>query len=263
MLVSIVAFLATGAVAGLFAGLLGIGGGMIIVPALILLLPAFGVEPNVLSQVAVGTSLASISVISIVSTHAHHRRGAVLWPVFTGLAPGLVAGAVGGALIADQLPSLTLQRIVGVAALAVAVKMLFEFKPPAQRTLPGTGGLLTAGGAIGSLSALVGIGGGSLTVPFLAWCNVVIQRAVATSAACGMPIAWAGAATFVVAGWQEPGRAAASVGYVHGPSWVGVVAGSLLFTPAGAGLAHRLPATALRQIFAVILAVVGLRMVWA
>jgi len=262
MTVSILAFLATGAVAGLLAGLLGIGGGMIIVPALILLLPVFDVETGVLSQVAVGTSLASISVISIVSARAHHRRGAVLWPVFGRLAPGLAGGAIVGALIADVLPSLTLQRIVGIAALAVAVKMLLDVKPPAQRTLPGAAGLLGAGGAIGALSSLVGIGGGSLTVPFLSWCNVVIQRAVATSAACGMPIAWAGTATFIVAGWSESGRAAASLGYVHLPSWAGVVAGSLLFTPAGANLAHRLPAATLRRVFAALLAVVGVRMVW-
>lgn len=258
--IDFLAFAATGACAGVLAGLLGIGGGMVIVPALIFLLPAFGVEPAVLTQVAVGSSLASIAVISINSTRAHQAYGGVLWPVVLRMAPGLVIGAFAGAAVADLLPSLVLQRIVGVAALAVAVKMSVSANPAAQRQLPGAVGLGGVGGAIGGLSSLIGIGGGSLTVPYLSWCNVPMRRAVGTSAACGIPIAWAGTIGFVVSGWNAPDIGMASIGYVGIEPFVGVAVGSLVFTPLGAKWAHRLPAKTLRRIFAVLLAVAGVRM---
>lgn len=262
MLLSTLIFVATGAVAGLLAGLLGIGGGMVIVPALVFVLPALGVAPEVLTQVAVGTSLACISVISVSSARAHHVRGGVVWRVFAAMAPGLVVGALAGAALAHVLPSLTLQRVVGVAALLVAARLLADFKPAPHRELPGAPGLAGAGGAIGTLSSLIGIGGGSLTVPYLIWCNVPVTRAVGTSAACGMPIAWAGAAGFVATGWSLAGTGPLSIGYVSLPAAAGVVAGSLAFTPIGAGLAHRLPAATLKRVFALLLAVVGLRMLW-
>lgn len=233
---------------------------MIMVPALIYILPAFGVEPGVLTQVAVGTSLACISFISIRSARAHHRRDAVDWAVFRRLAPGLVIGAVLGAAVANAIPSLVLQRIIGAGALLVAVKMAAGRNPPPSRELPGAGGLAAVGTAIGSLSSLVGIGGGSLTVPFLSWCNQPMVRAVGTSAACGMPIAWAGVLAYLVAGWGAPGRGAAALGYVHVAAAAGIVAGSLLLIPVGAALAHRLPATALKRVFALMLLIVGLEL---
>lgn len=260
MTLSLLIFAATGAVAGLLAGLLGIGGGMIIVPALIFVLPALGVAPGVLTQVAVGTSLACISVISISSARAHHVRGGVIWRVFLAMAPGLALGAIAGAGLAHVLPSLTLQRVVGVAALLVAANLFADVKPAPHRDLPGRAGLASAGGAIGALSSLIGIGGGSLTVPYLVWCNTPITRAVGTSAACGIPIAWAGAAGFVATGWGLAGTGPGSVGYVNLPAAAGIVAGSLAFTTLGAALAHRLPARTLKRVFALLLAVVGLRM---
>ncbi|MDN5863311.1 MAG: sulfite exporter TauE/SafE family protein [Salinisphaera sp.] len=263
MLVAVLAFVATGAVAGLLAGLLGVGGGAIIVPALIYLLPLVGVPTAALTQVAVGTSLACISLISVNSTIAHHRRGGVVWPVFARLTPGLVLGAIAGAALAHGLTSLTLRRIIGVAALLMALKMAAGLRGQADNRLPGAPGLAAVGGVIGMLSALVGIGGGSLTVPFLAWCRMAMSRAVATSAACGMPIAWAGTLGFVVIGWGNSPDAAASLGYIYLPAAAGVIAGSLAMTPVGAMLAHRLPATALRRVFAVVLAVVGCDMLFA
>lgn len=262
MLISLSIFLVTGAVAGLLAGLLGIGGGMVIVPALVFTLPALGVAPDVLTQVAVGTSLACISAISISSARAHHVRGGVIWGVFAAMAPGLGVGALAGAALAHVMPSLWLQRVVGVAALLVAVKLLADIAPAPHRDLPGRPALTAAGGIIGSLSSLIGIGGGSLTVPYLVWCNVPITRAVGTSAACGMPIAWAGAVGFAVAGWGLAGIGPGSLGYLNLPATGGIVAGSLLFTPLGAALAHRLPARALKRVFALLLVVVGVRMLW-
>lgn len=261
MLVPAIAFVAVGAVAGLLAGLLGIGGGMVMVPALIFMLPAFGVGGAILTQVAVGTSLACISVISINSARSHHARRAVDWPVFGRLAPGLVVGAVVGALMADVIPSIALQRFIGVCALLVAAKMAIGRNPQANRDLPGARGLAAIGAGIGGLSSLIGIGGGSLTVPFLAWCNQPMVRSVGTSAACGIPIAWAGVVGYLLVGWGESDGAAMTVGYIHVPAVAGIVAGSLLLTPVGAALAHRLPATALKRVFAVLLLLVGLKLV--
>lgn len=260
MPVSFLAFGAVGAVAGLLAGLLGVGGGMIIVPALIFMLPAFGVASAGITQIAVGTSLACISVIAINSARAHHARGAVDWSVFRRMAPGLVVGAVAGAILADAIPSVMLRRIIGAGALLVGAKMAIGRNPAAGRELPDTAGLSGVGSVIGSLSALVGIGGGSLTVPFLAWCNQPMVRAVGTSAACGMPIAWAGVIAYLIAGWGETAHTTPAIGYVHVPAFVGIVAGSLLLIPVGAALAHRLPATALKRVFAVLLLLVGLRL---
>ncbi len=263
MLTSFIAFAATGACAGLLAGLLGIGGGMVIVPALIFLLPRIGVDAAILSQVAVGTSLACISVISLNSAWAHHRRGAVDWQIFRRMLPGLLLGAALGAVLAHHLSSLALQRMVGIAALVVAARMFANVQPAAHRQVPGRVGLGTAGTAIGGLSSLIGIGGGSLTVPFLNWCNVAMQRAVGTSSACGMPIAWAGALGFMLTGWGLAGAGPASLGYINFTATGGIVAASLVFTPLGAALAHRLPASALRRVFAILLVVVGVRMLWA
>lgn len=253
-------FLAVGACAGLCAGLFGIGGGMIIVPALIFLLPEWGVSNMVLTQVAVGSSLACISVIAINAAWSHHRRGAVDWSIVGGMVPGLLAGALGGAALAHVLPSDILQKAVGTVALLAALRMFFGINVVANRQLPGKAGLFGVGGVIGSVSSLVGIGGGSLTVPYLVWCNTPMRQAVGTSSACGAPIAWAGVLGFMLAGTGIDGTGTASIGYVSLPAWGGIVAGSALFTPLGARLAHRLPVPVLKKIFAILLATVGLRM---
>lgn len=255
-------YLATGAVAGTLAGLLGIGGGIIMVVALLYLLPLQGVEDIVLTQAAVGTSLACISATAIASAAAHHRHGGVLWPVFARLAPGLLGGALIGAWLADLLPSIVLQRIIGAAALVIAVRMLAAVVPAPHRQLPGAVGLAGAGGVIGSISALIGIGGGSLTVPFLNWCNVSMQKAVGTSAACGMPIAWAGVAGFIFVGWDEVGTGPWSLGYVSLPAFAGIAIASVLCAPLGARLAHSLPAKTLKRIFGVLLVVVGIKLLF-
>ena len=250
-------FAATGAVAGLLAGLFGVGGGLIVVPALAFVLRWQGVGPAVVMQVAIGTSLAVIAATSLSSMLAHHRRGGVLWPVFARFAPGLVAGAVAGAFVAHALPGLVLQRIVGVGALLVALQMFLDRQPPAGQGLPGPAALLGAGGVIGALSALIGIGGGSLTVPFLAWRGVGMRQAVGTSAACGVPIAWAGAAGFMLAGAGIAGRPDWSVGYVALPAFAGIAVASVLVAPLGARLAHRLPPKQLKRGFALLLVVIG------
>jgi uncharacterized membrane protein YfcA len=258
-------FAATGVAAGLLAGLFGVGGGLIMVPALALVLPGLGVGPEIVMQVAVGTSLAVISATSLSSMLAHHRQQGVRWDVLLRFAPGLAAGAVAGAFVAHALPGLVLQRIVGVGAILVALQMFLarpekgdahDFKFGAS-PFWGWAGLLSAGGVIGLLSALIGIGGGSLTVPYLSWRGVPIRQAVGTAAACGVPIAWAGAAGFIVAGWSVAGRPELSLGYVVLPAFAAIAAASVATAPLGARLAHRLPPQVLKRAFAVLLFAIG------
>ncbi len=258
----LVPFALLGAVAGTLAGLLGIGGGVVVVPGLALLLSGGEVPPERLMQVAVGTSLANIVVTSLSSIRAHHRRGAVRWPVVARMTPGIVVGAVLGAAIADMLPTRTLAIVFSLFLLIVAAQLGFGRPPAAHRQLPGSLGLGAAGTGVGTLSSLLGIGGGTMTVPFLAWCNVPLREAVATSAACGLPIAVAGAAAFAFAGLDVAGMPAASTGYLYWPAFIAVAPLSVLFAPLGARLAHGIPVAALRRGFAVFVLIAGMRMLF-
>lgn len=253
-------YMVIGAFAGVMAGLLGVGGGLIIVPAMAWTFHLQHISDEVIMHLAIGTSLATIVITSTSSVRAHHRHGAVQWPLFWQLTPGIVIGALLGAVIADALHSRTLQIVFGIFVLVIAVQMAFGAKPPPQRELPGTVGMSIMGGIIGVVSAIVGIGGGSLTVPFLTWCNVKMRNAVATSAACGFPIALGGTTGYVALGWNEPDLPAWSVGYVYLPALLGIALISMWSAPLGAGLAHRLPSLALRRVFAVFLTVVGVTM---
>ena len=257
---AVIIYLLLGVFAGLVAGLLGVGGGLIIVPVLVFIFTDQGLAEHLIVHLAVGTSLATIVFTSISSVRAHHQHGAVLWPVFWQLTPGIVVGAWLGAAFADVLASDQLRRFFGVFELLVAIQMTFNVKPRPHRQLPGRPGMLGAGGVIGAISAIVGIGGGTMTVPFLVWCNVVMRKAVATSSACGLPIAIAGATGFIVTGWNAIDLPAYSSGYVYWPAFLGIVIASILTAPIGARLAHRLPAAQLKRIFAILLYILGLRM---
>jgi uncharacterized membrane protein YfcA len=246
--------------AGSRAGLLGVGGGLVIVPALIFAFGLQGIPESVLMHLAVGTSLATIVFTSIASIRAHHRRGAVLWRLFAQLTPGIVIGALLGAAVAGMLPGAELRMLFGIFALSVAVQMGLGIKPSPQRQLPGMAGMSLAGTLIGTVSAVVGIGGGSMTVPFLTWCNVSVRQAVATSAACGLPIAIAGAAGFVASGWQSAGLPDYSSGYLYWPAFLGITVASTLFAGLGAKLAHSLPAATLKRVFAMFLLGIGLHL---
>lgn len=253
-------YLLVGAFAGLIAGLLGVGGGLIIVPVLAILFQKQGIADGVLMHLAIGTSLATIIITSISSMRAHHRHGAVQWPVFRRLAPGIVVGSLLGAVIADFMPTQALRLWFGIFEMAVALQIGFNFMASPHRQLLGTAGTTVAGVVIGTISSVVGIGGGTMTVPFLVWCNMSIRQAVATSSACGFPIAVAGAAGFVITGWNAPALPAWSSGYLYWPAFMGIAAASLLFAPLGAKLTHTLPVAVLRRFFAVFLAVLGIRM---
>lgn len=257
---TLLVFLLTGAASGLLAGLFGVGGGLIVVPALAFILPGLGTAPEVVMHSAIGTSLAVIGLTGISSTRSHHARGGVIWPVFWKLAPGIVVGSLVGATVAHLVSSEVLKRCVGFGALLIAIQMLIDATPKATRSTPGALGLGIVGVLIGGLSALIGIGGGSLTVPYLNACNIDMRRAVGTSAACGMPIAWAGAVGFVVNGWGVPGLAPWSLGYVDLAAFAGIAVMSVFTAPLGAKLAHGLSPKLLKRCFAIFLAGISARM---
>lgn len=253
-------YLAVGAFAGTLAGLFGVGGGLVIVPALVFVFKSQGISETVLMHLAIGTSLATIVLTAIASLYAHHRRGAVRWDAVRRLSPGIVVGALLGAAVADALPTPVLRVFFALFELTVAGLLWWNRQPAAQRGLPGTLGMNMAGGAIGALSSIVGIGGGTLTVPFLAWCHVPLRAAVATSSACGLPIALAGSLGFVVMGWNAAPLPALTSGYLYWPAFAGIGLASVLCAPFGARLAHTLPVASLRKFFALFLAMLGVRM---
>jgi uncharacterized membrane protein YfcA len=248
-----------GAAVGIMAGLLGVGGGLIIVPALLFLFAAHDFPASMAMHMAVGTSLASILFTSVSSAAAHHRRGSVLWTTTLSLSPGIVAGAALGGFIADLMSGTALRAVFAAFEFLAAWQLWRAYTPPPGRVLPGLAGLFLAGVVIGTVSTIIGIGGGALTVPFLVWCNVDMRKAVATSAAGGFPIAVAGTAAFIVAGLDEAALPPGATGYVYWPAAAAIGAVSILSAPLGAALAHRLPMPTLRRVFAVFLAVLGVR----
>ena len=254
-------FLLLGSFTGFAAGLLGIGGGMLMVPFLTMLLSTRGFPIDIVVKVAIATSLTTILFTSLSSVRAHHKRGAVRWEIVRTLAPGMVVGSIAGAQVAHLLKGNLLAITFAVFVGFMATQMLFKREVRADRALPGPGGMLTAGGLIGVLSAIVGAGGGFVTVPFLTRSNVRIHEAVATSAACGFPIALAGTLGYVIAGWnlQLP---AGTVGYLYLPALVCIVATSMLTAPLGAKAAHAMSVADLKRVFALLLYALCAYMLW-
>jgi uncharacterized membrane protein YfcA len=259
----LLAYVLTGALAGLLAGLLGIGGGLVIVPALAILFTSHGFGSANLMHFAVGTSLTTIVATSVSSLLAHQRRGSVHWPAVQGLLPGILLGGLGGAWLARQVSSPGLGLFFGLFEILVALQLLFGASPPPQRRLPGSAVQGLAGAVIGAVSALLGIGGGTLTVPWLLWHRVDIRHAVGTAATIGLPIALAGALGFALGGVQAGEQPADSTGFIYWPAALGIVIGSVPLAPAGAWLAHYLPRPLLQRSFALVLILVGLKMVYA
>lgn len=262
MFTTIVSYLGVGAVAGLLAGLFGVGGGLVIVPMLVYLMAWQGLPPDSIMKIALGTSLATIVFTSISSFYAHHRRGAVQWPIVRGLAPGIVAGTMLGSSVAANLPTAAL-KIVFVAFVAFTVyRLLWSSKPGTTRPLPGLYGMLGVGGTIGTVSSLVGIGGGSLSVPFMLWCGVPAHRAIGTSAAIGFPIAISGALGYMLNGWRAENLPHYSLGYVYLPALMGIAVASVLTAPLGVRLAHSLPVPKLKRAFAGLMLVIAAKILW-
>ncbi|NIC43397.1 sulfite exporter TauE/SafE family protein [Aquabacterium sp. A08] len=245
---------ALGLFAGFLAGLLGIGGGMVMVPFITLILSGRGVAPDLSVKMAIATSMATIIFTSLSSVRAHHKRGAVRWDIVWRLAPGIALGAALASLGAfSLLKGQALALVFAGFVTFSGLQMLRDKKPAPSRTLPGTAGQLAAGGGIGFLSGLVGAGGGFVSVPFMTWCNVAIHNAVATSAALGFPIALFNAVGYVLAGQSVDGRPEGSLGYVFLPALAVIASASVLMAPLGAKAAHALPVKQLKRVFAFIL----------
>lgn len=243
-----------GSCTGFLAGLLGIGGGMLLVPFMTFILSHRGVPDGLAVKMAIATSMATILFTSVSSVRAHHKRGAVRWDIVRGLAPGIViggllAGAGVFAVLKGQWLALVFAAFVGFSA----TQMLLDKKPKPTRQMPGAAGQVAAGGVIGFLSGLVGAGGGFVSVPFMTWCNVAIHHAVATSAALGFPIALANVAGYVIGGWSLPPALPGAFGFLYLPALALIAATSVMFAPLGARAAHAMNVKQLKRAFAMLL----------
>ncbi len=251
-----------GVFSGLLAGLLGVGGGIVMVPSLLLVFHLNDVDSPALMQIAVGTSLGAMVLSSLSSVRAHHQRGAVDWSLFRRMTPGIVLGTVLGSVLADRIDSQSLQGVFAVFLLLTSIHML---RAPRQNqdpggSLPGWKGLSAIATLVGALSALLGIGGGSMNVPFLSHCGIETRRAIASAAAIGLPIALFGAATFAATGTLRTDLPAYSIGYLYLPALLGITVVAILTAPLGARLAHSWPTARLKRAFSAFLFIVALHM---
>ena len=252
-----------GLATGFLAGLLGIGGGMLLVPFLTYILGAQKVAPDLAVKRAIATSRATIMFTSISSVRAHHQRGAVRWDIVKRLAPGIVLGGFIASLgVFALLKGSFLAIFFALFVSFSATQMFLDKKPAPTRQMPGGAGQVAAGGVIGFLSGLVGAGGGFVSVPFMTWCNVPIHNAVATSAALGFPIALANVVGYVIGGQNVEGLPTASLGYIWLPALAVIATCSVLTAPLGAKAAHSLPVKQLKRVFASLLFGLAAYMLW-
>ncbi|MBR4742281.1 MAG: sulfite exporter TauE/SafE family protein [Desulfovibrio sp.] len=257
---SLFIYLCCGAIAGILAGLLGVGGGIVIVPMLLATFPLQNIPADQIQHLALGTSLASIVITSISSAKAHHKRHAVHWDIVRNITPGILVGTFCGSIIASHMPTLFLKIFFICFLVLVALKMISRYQPKASRNMPEFWGTTTVGGGIGLISSFVGIGGGTLSVPFMTFCNVPMHEAVGTSAAIGFPIACAGTIGYIIGGYNVPNLPAATLGYVHLEALFGLAVASFCTAPIGAKLSHSLPTAKLKICFAVFLLIVAGKM---
>ena len=253
-------YLATGAITGFFAGLLGIGGGAIIVPLLVMLFEAQGLPKGQILHLAVGTAMATILFTSVASSRAHAKRGAIRWDLAWKMTPGILAGGVIGSWITGLVSGAVFGALFAGVIVLAGTSMLLDLKPKPSRQPPGMVGMSAAGFAISALSAFAAVGGAFLTVPFMLWCNVPLLTAIGTAAAIGFPIAASGTLGFVVSGLGETALPPYSLGYVFLPALGGVIAASMLVAPLGAATAHRLPAKWMKRISALLLYAIATKM---
>jgi uncharacterized membrane protein YfcA len=254
------AYLGIGGLVGFAAGLLGIGGGVVMVPLLVLVFADSGMPSEHLLHIALGTALAAMVFTSVSSMRAHHRHGAVDWKIARAMSPGMLAGSFVAALIAGWIPTRPLAVMFTALVFYAATQILLDLKPSTTRELPGAAGLFAAGTLIGAVSSLVAAGGAFMTIPFLAWCKVPLRRAIGTAAANGLPIAIAGTAGYILHGMRVQGLPRPSLGYVYLPALALVVCTSMLAAPLGARLTHSLPIKRLRTVFALLLYGFAVRM---
>ncbi|MFY9329583.1 MAG: sulfite exporter TauE/SafE family protein [Georgfuchsia sp.] len=245
---------------GFCAGMFGVGGGVVLVPILTSLFAAQQFPHEHVLHLALGCSMATIVFTSISSLRAHNARGAVLWPVVLRIAPGIVIGTLLGSQLASHVPTRPLGMFFAAFVCFVALQMLLNVKPKPHRQLPGSFGMTGVGIVIGAVSALVAIGGGSLSVPFMTWCNVKVQHAIGTSAAIGLPIALSGAVGYAISGWSQTDLPAGSLGYLYVPAVAGTALASVISAPLGARVTHSMPPASLQKYFAALLLLLAAKM---
>ncbi len=262
MLTTLLAYLAAGTIAGLLAGLFGIGGGIIIIPMLIYVFALQSIPNELTMHLALATSMATIVITSISSFMAHHRRGAVNWFIVRRISPGIVVGTFVGSCLVSSMSTQFLKVFFILFLYFVTLQMAMNKKPKGGRDLPGYLGIFTVGNIIGMLSSFVGIGGGTMSVPFMLWCNIPLQQAIGTSAAIGFPIALAGTVGYIFNGLNVENLPNYSFGYVYLPALLGVSLLSVITAPLGVKLAHRLPVFQLKRIFSILLFAVATKMLW-
>ena len=253
-------YVAIGAAVGFFAGMLGIGGGAIMVPLLVILFDAQGLPKSHILHLAVGTGMATILFTSVASVRAHASRGAIRWDIARNITPGILLGGLVGSWIASFIPPLVFAALFTAVITIAATNMLIDRKPKPSREAPGFAGMSVFGFVVSAASAFAAIGGAFLTVPFMLWCNVPMLQAIGTAAVIGFPIALSGTIGFIATGLRETGLPPYTVGFVYLPALAGIVVTSMLMAPVGAAAAHRLPTVWLRRIFAVLFYVMATRM---
>ena len=256
----ILAYLVAGTVIGFFAGLLGIGGGMTLVPILAALFTAQQMVPEHVMHLALGTSMAAVLFTGSASVREHHKLGSVDWGVVKRLAPPMAAGTLLSTLASGWLPQRALALAFAVIVVGAATQIWVGRKPRPGHGLPGSVALWGVGLIIGVIAGLVSAGGAFLSMPFMMRCGVPVRTAIGTGAALGLPVAVLGTAGYAASGWTASGLPAGSLGFVLLPALAGVVVASTLTAPFGARLAHRLPVTTLRRLFAVVLYLLAAKM---
>jgi uncharacterized membrane protein YfcA len=256
------AYLVLGAFVGFSAGLFGIGGGTLLVPVLLFLFDAQHFPAEHLLHLALGTSMANILFTSLASMRKHHQHGAVNWRVVRDITPGILLGTGIGAVFATSISPHFLGIFFALFVYFAAAQILFDVRPHASRQLPGMAGMTITGMLTGWLSSLVSIGGGTVVVPFLLWCNVSLRHAIGTSAAIGFPVAVGGTIGYVVTGMSIHALPAYSLGFVYLPALFWVALASVITAPLGAKATHHMKTGVLRKLFALLLIALATKMLW-
>ena len=254
---SFLIFAVIGIAAGVTAGLLGVGGGIIMVPAVLFVLLSSGISESVAVHMSVGTSLSVIAVTGLSSAYGHWQRGSVNRSILFLLIPGLLVGAVLGGVVADAVSGTYLRRAFGIFVIVVGLKMLINTGLSFRRLKPSGWIVGGSGTVIGGVSAFFGVGGGILSVPWLQYIGIEMREAIGTSAACGVPIALAGALTFIVMGRGLDTGTSYSLGYVFWPASLMLGVFTIPFARIGVGIAHRVPQKSLKKVFGLLLLSVG------
>ncbi len=256
----ILSYLGLGLFVGFFAGLLGVGGGAIMVPVLTSLFIAQNFPHQHVVHIALASSMAAIIFTALSSAWSQHKRQAVLWPIVFKITPGIMLGAFVMAYFVSLIPTKPLAIVFALFMALISIQMILNKKPKPSRQLPSLAGLSIVGSIIGSLSALIAIGGGSLSVPFLTWCNIPMKKAIATSSGIGIFIALTAVAGYFISGHQQQGLPELSIGYIYWPAVLLISVVSVFIAPFGVKMAHKLPVPILKKVFALLMMGLSIKM---